>query len=137
MANAVGSMYVRKYFKEDSKQAALEMVSDIRNEFDLILNEIDWMDENTKTRAKEKAAGIVEHIGYPPELLQADKLTDLYSGLELNETHYLNNALNITVFGTDYAFSKLREKVCFIKKCNFKTIDEFQVQLILSKCRNI
>ena len=62
-------------------------------------------------RAKSKAAGIVEHIGYPPELLDTQKLDDLYSGLELNATHYLGNALNMTVFGTNYAFSKLREKV--------------------------
>ncbi len=69
------------------------------------------MDERTKRRAKEKANGIVEHIGYPSELLSVDKLNELYSGLELNSTHYLGNALNMTVFGTNYAFSKLREKV--------------------------
>ena len=50
LANAVGSMYVQKYFKEDAKQAALEMVADIRREFDTILDEIDWMDANTKAR---------------------------------------------------------------------------------------
>ena len=43
-------MYVQKYFKEDAKQAALEMVADIRREFDTILDEIDWMDSNTKAR---------------------------------------------------------------------------------------
>ena len=40
LANAVGSMYVQKYFKEDAKQAALEMVADIRNEFHEILEEV-------------------------------------------------------------------------------------------------
>jgi hypothetical protein len=39
------------------------------------------------------------------------KLTELYEGLELNETTYLVNALNMTMFGTNYAFSKLREQV--------------------------
>ena len=69
LANAVGSMYVQKYFKEDAKQSALEMVHDIRSEFNAILQEIDWMDSRTKAKAKEKAAAMVEHIGYPPELL--------------------------------------------------------------------
>ena len=69
------------------------------------------MDPRTKKRAKAKARGIVEHIGYPSELLSVQKLNDLYAGLELNSTHYLGNALNMTVFGTNYAFSKLREKV--------------------------
>ena len=40
LANAVGSMYVQKYFKEDAKQSALEMVADIRNEFYTILSEV-------------------------------------------------------------------------------------------------
>eukprot|EP00095_Tigriopus_kingsejongensis_P004532 maker-scaffold532_size145644-snap-gene-0.44 protein:Tk04532 transcript:maker-scaffold532_size145644-snap-gene-0.44-mRNA-1 annotation:"membrane metallo-endopeptidase-like 1-like" len=111
LANAVGAMYVRRYFDEASKQAALDMVGDIRAEFDDILEQVDWMDENTKRRAKQKAKGIVEHIGYPPELLDNEKLNELYAGLELNSTHYLGNALNMTVFGTNYAFSKLREMV--------------------------
>jgi len=111
LANAVGSLYVQKYFKQDSKAAALEMVADIRAEFNLILEEIDWMDEGTKWRAKQKADSIAEHIGYPAELTDKGKLEELYQGLELNSTHYLGNALNMTVFGTNYAFSKLREKV--------------------------
>merc|ERR1711997_1238592 len=51
LANAVGAMYVRKYFRQDSKQTALEMVQDIRREFDTILKEIDWMDPETRSRA--------------------------------------------------------------------------------------
>ena len=45
------------------------------------------------------------------ELTDKAKLEELYDGLELNSTHFLGNALNMTVFGTNYAFSKLREKV--------------------------
>ncbi len=111
LSNAVGALYVKKHFKEDAKQSALEMVSDIRAEFDQMLKEIDWMDPGTKARAKKKADNIVEHIGYPSELLDTKKLEELYDGLELNSTHYLGNALNMTVFGTNYAFSQLREKV--------------------------
>lgn len=110
-------MYVRRYFDEASKQAALDMVADIRAEFDSILEKVDWMDTNTKRRAKQKAKDIVEHIGYPPELLDNEKLNELYAGLELNSTHYLGNALNMTVFGTNYAFSKLRERVSYPHIC--------------------
>jgi predicted metalloendopeptidase len=69
------------------------------------------MDEDTKRQARVKAQGMVEHIGYPSELLEMSKLEDLYYGLELSPNAYLGNALNMTVFGTNYAFSKLREKV--------------------------
>ncbi len=59
----------------------------------------------------------MEHIGYPSELMDVRKLEELYEGLDLNNTHYLGNALNMTVFGTNYAFSKLREKVSVKAGC--------------------
>lgn len=40
LAISVGSMYVRKYFKEDAKKTALEMVGDIREEFMKILKKV-------------------------------------------------------------------------------------------------
>ena len=72
------------------------------------------MDVETKEAARRKAHGITEHIGYPSELTDKTKLEELYRGLELNSTHFLGNALNMTVFGTNYAFSKLREKASCI-----------------------
>lgn len=111
LANAVGSLYVNKYFKEDSKAEAVNMVQRIRKQFMKILREIDWMDDSTKGKALEKADSMMEHIGYPQELLDMGKLTDLYKGLELRSDAYLQNALNMTLFGTNYAFSKLRQKV--------------------------
>lgn len=111
LANAVGSLYVSKYFNEDSKATALEMVTEIRKQFEIILDQVDWMDDETKKQAQVKAKAMVEHIGYPAELLDMNKLNELYKGLELTNSNYLGNALNMTVFGTNYAFSKLREKV--------------------------
>jgi predicted metalloendopeptidase len=111
LPNAVGSLYVSKYFHKQSKSTAVEMVSEIRNQFQLILDEVEWMDEDTRRKAKEKARAMSSHIGYPPELLDVTKLEDLYDGLELGEDNYFENALNLTIFGTNFAFNKLREKV--------------------------
>ena len=111
LANAVGSLYVNKYFDEDSRKTAVDMVNRIKNQFEIILDEVEWMDDRTKQKAKYKAEKMGVHIGYPPELLDMNKLTNLYTGLELSENDYFGNALRSTIFGTDYAFSKLREKV--------------------------
>ena len=40
-------------------------------------------------------------------------LRKISSFLCSKENEYLHNALNMTIFGTNYAFSKLREKVSF------------------------
>jgi len=111
LANAVGSLYVNQFFKKEAKSAALEMVKQIRKQFMTILSELDWMDDATKESAKEKARAMVEHIGFPSELTDMEKLTDLYKGLQLSDDSYMENGLNMTIFGTNYAFSKLREKV--------------------------
>jgi len=111
LSHAVGSLYVSKYFNENSKTVAQEMVTEIRKQFNTMLEGVEWMDEATKERAKGKAKAMVEHIAYPSELLDMTKLGELYKGLELSEEDYFGNGLKMSVFGTNHAFSKLREKV--------------------------
>lgn len=88
---AVGKMYVSKHFKEDAKTSMLEMVSDIREEFQQILNEISWMDDKTRTRAHAKLRAIKEYIAYPPEIMDNSKLENLYEGLEISGDTYFKN----------------------------------------------
>jgi len=110
-SSPLGNMYVSKHFNEGAKHAMEEMVKDIRVEFKRILNEIDWMDEETRSRALEKLRTMKEYIGYPEEILVEKNLEDLYSSLEVgSESHFLNG-INLSVWGTNYAWKKLREKV--------------------------
>ncbi|KAK2585581.1 hypothetical protein KPH14_010214 [Odynerus spinipes] len=108
---SVGAIYVRKYFKQDAKKNALEMVADIREEFTKILKTVDWMDDETRESALDKAASMASHIAYPDELLDDKKLEEFYENLDLTEGNYLESILNLTLFGTEYAFSKLRKPV--------------------------
>lgn len=108
---SVGSLYVRKHFKEDSKQNAMEMVTNIRGVFDEILDTVDWMDAKTKQAAKKKLHSMSTHIGYPDEMLDNNKLEEYYRGLDINPDKYFESFLNMSVFATDYSFNKLREPV--------------------------
>lgn len=45
---AVSSLYVQRFFKEDSKMSVIEMVDTIRAEMTNILTEVDWLDEQTR-----------------------------------------------------------------------------------------
>ena len=74
-------MYARKFFKKDAKLAADSIVVFIRNEFEKILDTLDWMDPLTRERALAKAKAITPHIAYPPELLMDHKLAELYDGV--------------------------------------------------------
>lgn len=69
------------------------------------------MDEETKESALDKAASMSSHIAYPDELLDDRKLEEFYKKLELTEGNYLESILNLTLFGIDYSFSRLRKPV--------------------------
>lgn len=108
---SVGALYVRKYFKQSAKAAAVEMVAGIRKQFEIILANVPWMDPTTKAAAKEKVKAMSTHIGYPDELMDNRKLEEYYSNLTVDPSKYLESVLRLNIFGTDYAFNKLRKAV--------------------------
>ncbi|XP_037942107.1 neprilysin-2-like isoform X3 [Teleopsis dalmanni] len=108
LAISVGSLYVRKHFKQDSKAIALEMVDNIRGIFNNLLEQVDWMDNMTKKEAKKKLHSMATHIGYPDEMLDEEKLSKYYEKLDIDPNKYFESFLKMNVFGTDYSFNKLR-----------------------------
>lgn len=62
---AVGALFIRENFNSESKESALEMIHLIREAFNELLDENDWMDDETRSVAKEKANSMNERIGYP------------------------------------------------------------------------
>lgn len=80
MGMAVGALFIRDNFNQESKDTALEMIHTIREAFNELLADIHWMDNATRAVAKEKANAMNERIGYP------DILTD---HVEL-EKEYIN-----------------------------------------------
>lgn len=108
---AVGALYVRKYFKEDSKAAALDMVNRIKVEFGEILKTISWMDKTTRKSALVKLEKMSAHIGYPEELMFDKNIIDYYESVTLDENKYLESVLKLNVFASDRIFGKLREVV--------------------------
>ncbi|WQJ53459.1 MAG: Neutral endopeptidase [Wendovervirus sonii] len=95
-SEAIGQMYVKKYFDEESKQDVINMVYNMTDSFKNILAGEKWMSDETKSRAIEKLKNIKVKIGYP------DKIED-YSDCPIDETiSFFENRLNIN----DYFFWK-------------------------------
>lgn len=108
---SVGALYVRKYFSDASRQAAIHLVDNILAEFINILNKITWMDENTRQEAIKKAKALTVHIGYPNELGDNKKLEEYFRDLETVPDNLLLNTLRVTAFNADQYLGKLREPV--------------------------
>ncbi|NXD25229.1 NEP protein, partial [Spelaeornis formosus] len=112
MESAVGRLYVEEAFAGDSKHVVEEMIADIRDVFIKTLDELPWMDAETKKRAEQKAAAIRERIGYPDEIVTDDnKLNNEYQELNYKEEEYFENIIQNLVFTQKKRLKKLREKV--------------------------
>ncbi len=85
LGEAVGKMYVERYFPESSKKKVSELVENLRTSLGQHIDALDWMSPETKAYAREKLAGFTVKIGYP------DKWKD-YSTLEVDpsKSYYEN-----------------------------------------------
>lgn len=111
MGMAVGAMFVRKYFDENSKKDTLDMTHELQQAFREIINSTDWIDGPTKVLSEEKLNAMSLRIGYPDFLLSHDELNKVYKGLEIDSTKYFENTLAVLVYLTRTEQSKLGEPV--------------------------
>ncbi|CAH2003353.1 unnamed protein product [Acanthoscelides obtectus] len=111
MGMAVGALYVRDHFNPDSKETALEMIHTIREAFNELLAENEWMDEETKKVAKQKANAMNERIGYPQMIMDKEELCKEYELLNITKHEFLKNMLDALRFEAQQNFNKLRQPV--------------------------
>lgn len=62
---ALGQLYVKRYFNEDAKRRALDLVNNLQSALEKRINNLEWMSDSTKLKAKEKLFAINKKIGYP------------------------------------------------------------------------
>lgn len=85
LGEAVGQMYVKKYFPEEYKQKVLDLVRQLQVSLGQHIDSLAWMSDSTKAYAREKLDAFTVKIGYP------DKWKD-YSTLNIDpELSYFEN----------------------------------------------
>ena len=101
LGEAVGEMYVERYFPESSKKQMLELVENLRTAWHEHIDALDWMSDSTKAFAHEKLSAFTVKIGYP------DKWKD-YSTLNVDpELTYYQNLKNASAWYLQDNLSKL------------------------------
>ena len=75
LGEAVGEMYVAKYFPEKDKQRMMELVKNLQTSLSQHIAALDWMSDATKARAQEKLASFTVKIGYPDKWKDYSTLT--------------------------------------------------------------
>uniref|UniRef100_A0A3B3SV54 Membrane metalloendopeptidase like 1 n=1 Tax=Paramormyrops kingsleyae TaxID=1676925 RepID=A0A3B3SV54_9TELE len=113
MENAVGALYVRETFAGESKRMVKDLISKVQEAYVETLEELTWMDAQSKEKAREKALSIKEQIGYPDHILEEgnQKLDQEYAHLNFSEENYFENILENLRAGAQKSLRKLREPV--------------------------
>ncbi len=104
LGEAIGKVYVGKYFPAEAKSAMLELVDYLTQAYEASIKELPWMSEATKAKALEKLAKFTPKIGYP------DKWRD-YSSLVIKSDDLIGNLQRIAAFGHAYEVAKIGKPV--------------------------
>ncbi len=104
LSEAIGQLYVKKYFPAESKKRMVELVENLRISLGERIKQLAWMSDETKAKALEKLDAITVKVGYP------DKWRD-YSSLEVSTDSYLANVLRARQFDFNFMISKVNKPV--------------------------
>ena len=104
LSEAIGQLYVAKYFPAEAKERMLKLVGNLRISLGERIKNLEWMGADTKVKALEKLNAINVKIGYP------DKWRD-YSGLDISDDSYVENVIRSNKFETAYNYSKINKPV--------------------------
>ena len=96
LGEALGQLYVEKYFPASSKEKMLALVGNLQTALGEHIDNLTWMSDSTKARAHEKLNAFTVKIGYPDEWRD-------YSELTIDpELSYWKNVQNAILFNQAY-----------------------------------
>jgi putative endopeptidase len=104
LGEALGQLYVKKYFPEDAKERMLDLVNNIQKAYAARINKLEWMSDSTKLKAKEKLFAMTKKIGYP------DKWKE-YSNVHIARDTYFENIVSASAAAYQRELAKLGKPV--------------------------
>jgi putative endopeptidase len=104
LGDALGQLYVQRYFPPEAKQRILDLVNNIIETYSERIKQLDWMSDSTKQKALVKLHAIVKKIGYP------DKWKD-YSSISIGRNNIIENLHNCGIYEYNRAINKIGKPV--------------------------
>jgi len=100
MGEAIGKLYVEKFFPPQAKERMIKLVSNLRVSLGNRIDHLDWMSDSTKLLAHAKLDAINVKVGYPDKWLN-------YDDLKIVEGKYFENINNARIFAFNDGLSKI------------------------------
>jgi putative endopeptidase len=104
LGDAIGKMYVERYFPPETKAKAEAMARDLVKAFAKRIDALAWMSPETKVKAKAKLETLKVGVGYP------DRWRD-YSGLDIVKGDAFGNARRAELFEYRHQLAKLHQPI--------------------------
>lgn len=104
LGDAIGEKFSEKYFPAEAKERMATLVENLRISLGQRIEELEWMSDETKLKAKDKLAAITVKIGYP------DSWKD-FSNLEVGQEAYVLNVLASNRFWKEDDLSEIGKPV--------------------------
>lgn len=100
LGEALGQVYVEKYFTADTRARTLRMVRQIEAAMEDDINTLEWMSPETRTQALEKLHGVTNKIGHP------ERWRD-YSSVRITADDFFGDARNAMAFEVSRQLAKI------------------------------
>ena len=107
--HAVDSMYARLLVDADQKVKAGEMADYLQKATSKMIDDADWMDDDTKKEAKKKLKNMKKIISFPDEVLNKQKVDDFYKGIVMLDDDYFGNVMKIDKHNNRKSDLRLRD----------------------------
>ena len=104
LGEALGQLYVKKYFPEAAKKRMAVLVDNVQKAYAARIDQLEWMSDSTKLKAKEKLSAITKKIGYP------DQWKD-YSKVNISKNTYFENLISASSAAYELEIAKLGKPV--------------------------
>ncbi len=104
LGEAIGQVYVKKHFPEDSKVKMEVLVKNLLAAFKVRLENLDWMSAETKAKALEKLATFGTKIGYPNKWRE-------YAALDVKPGDLVGNVDRAGAFNLAWEIGKLKRPI--------------------------
>ncbi|MFN5492975.1 MAG: M13 family metallopeptidase [Bacteroidota bacterium] len=104
LGEALGQLFVEKYFTSESKKRVSELVDNLVTAYRERIDALDWMSPETKAMAQKKLNTVIRKLGYP------DTWRD-YSAMKIGRESHLQNYISAYRFELQRNYNKLGKPV--------------------------
>lgn len=102
---AIGAIYVKKHFNAEAKASIEVMYRNIKEEFETLITDAEWVDESTREKLLNKLQSLVPLIAYPNDIgFDEQAIENFYDGIKIDKDQYLRNLFQLRVIDADNKF---------------------------------